>query len=111
MNEPAEYAIPQAPETLGDIMPQSPDLRGERLAVLRRLFPDLFDGEGQLAEEELRKLTAPSRAAVGERYEFPWTGKARSKREAFTPSRAALVYDEKRSVSPETAEGNAIVEG
>jgi adenine-specific DNA-methyltransferase len=75
-------------ETVADLMPQTPDLNAERLAVLRKLFPDLFDGEGRLLQEELRKLVDPSRPATSERYEFPWTSKSRSKREAFTPSRA-----------------------
>ncbi len=102
---------PVPSETVAGLMPQSPDLRTERLAELRKMFPDLFDGEGRLIEEELRKLAHPDRAATAERYEFPWAGKARSKREAFTPSRAALVYDKDRSVNPENAGGNLIIEG
>jgi adenine-specific DNA-methyltransferase len=99
------------PETVADLMPQTPDLRGERLAALRKLFPDLFDGEGRLQEKELRSLADPSYYPAAERYEFPWTGKARSKREAFTPSRAALVYDKSRSFHPDMAGGNVIIEG
>lgn len=98
-------------ETISALTPQTPNLSVERLAALRKLFPDLFDGEGHLVEEELRKLADPNRPTVGERYDFPWTGKTRSKREAFTPSRAALVYDPKRSVNPDKAGGNVIVEG
>jgi len=98
-------------ETVADLMPQSPDLRGERLAALHKLFPDLFDGEGRIVEKELRALADPAYVPVGERYEFPWTGKTRSKREAFTPSRAALLYDPKRSVNPDKAGGNVIIEG
>ncbi len=99
------------PETVADLMPQTPDLRAERLATLRKLFPDLFDGEGRLQEKELRALIDPAYHPAAERYEFQWTGKTRSKREAFTPSRAALVYDEKRSVNPDKAGGNVIIEG
>jgi adenine-specific DNA-methyltransferase len=108
MSEPNDSA---ASGTIAGLMPQTPDPRGERLAALRKLFPDLFDGEGHLIEEELRKLADPTRPAIGERYEFLWTGKSRSKREAFTPSRAALVYDERRSVNPDKAGGNVIIEG
>lgn len=112
--------------TVADLMPESPNLRAERLAELRRLFPDLFDGEGRLHERELRQLTKPDASQVKERYDFTWSGKAASKREAFTPSRAALVYDETRSVAPSIAKkgtvntpanwpqhaaGNVIVEG
>lgn len=99
------------PETVADLMPQTPDLRAERLAVFRKLFPDLFNGEGHLQERELRALIDPAYHPTAERYEFPWTGKTRSKREAFTPSRAALVYDKQRSVNPEKAGGNVIIEG
>jgi adenine-specific DNA-methyltransferase len=97
--------------TIADLMPQTPDLRAERLAALRKLFPDLFDGEGRLQEKELRALADSGYHPVAERYEFPWTGKTRSKREAFTPSRTALVYDSKRSVNPDLAGGSVIIEG
>lgn len=100
-----------APETIADLMPQTPDLRLERLATLRKLFPDLFDGEGRLQEKELRALADSAYHPAAERYEFLWTGKTRSKREAFTPSRAALVYDDTRSVNPDMAGGNVIIEG
>ncbi len=107
----AETSDNPAPETIADLMPQTPDLLGERLATLRELFPDLFDGEGGLLEKELRALADPSYHPAAERYEFSWTGKTRSKREAFAPSRAALVYDAKRSVNPDKAGGNVIIEG
>ena len=100
-----------APETLADLMPRTPDLRAERLTALRKLFPDLFDGEGRLQEKELLALADSAYHPAAERYEFSWTGKTRSKREAFTPSRAALVYDGARSVNPDKADGNVIVEG
>ena len=43
--------------------------------------------------------------------EFRWFGKANAKRNAFTPTLASLEYDHERSVNPELAEGNAIIEG
>ena len=43
--------------------------------------------------------------------EFRWFGKANAKRNAFTPTLASLDYDHERSVNPELAEGNAIIEG
>jgi hypothetical protein len=33
------------PESLNDLLPTTPDLRQERLAGLKRLFPDLFTNE------------------------------------------------------------------
>ena len=98
-------------ERLSDLLPTTPDGREERLAELRRLFPDLFTDEGRLDPGELRRLVEPGAAHEAERYEFKWYGKAASKREAFTPTTATLVYDEARSVNPEEAGGNLIIEG
>jgi adenine-specific DNA-methyltransferase len=97
-------------ETLKDLMLQTPDLNAERIAKLKELFPDLFNGEGQLDEDELRQLIDPQSARGNERYEFRWFGKSQAKRDAFTPGRATLVFDEGRSVNPQAA-GNLIIEG
>ena len=98
-------------ETLNDLLPVTPDVRAERLAELKRLFPDLFANEGRLNPDELRQLVEPNEVHETERYEFKWYGKAASKREAFTPTTATLVYDEARSVNPDKADGNMIIEG
>ena len=89
----------------------TPDGRQERLEELKRLFPDLFTNEGKLNPDELKQLIEPNEIHEAERYEFKWYGKAASKREAFTPTTATLVYDEARSVKPELADGNMIIEG
>lgn len=77
----------------------SPDGREARLEELRRLFPDLFDGEGSLDEKALRQLVADEVGHVAERFRFEWAGKAQSKRFAFAPSKATLVYNPERSVN------------
>lgn len=77
----------------------SPDGREARLAELRRLFPDLFDGEGLLNEKALKQLISEEVGHVTERFRFEWAGKAQSKRFAFAPSKATLVYDAARSVN------------
>lgn len=79
--------------------------------MLKRLFPDLLTNEGRLNPEELKQLVEPNTVHEAERYEFKWYGKAASKREAFTPTTATLVYDEARSVNPDKADGNMIIEG
>jgi adenine-specific DNA-methyltransferase len=99
------------PTTLNDLLPLTPGVRAERLAELKRLFPDLFTNEGRLNPDELRQLVEPNEVHETERYEFKWYGKAASKREAFTPTTATLVYDEARSVNPDQADGNMIIEG
>jgi len=82
----------------------SPNGREARLAELRRLFPDLFDGEGVLDENALRQLAIEEAGHVTERFRFEWAGKAQSKRFAFAPSKATLIYDPARSVN---ADGTA----
>ena len=99
------------PVTLNDLLPTTSDGRAERLAELKRLFPDLFTNEGRLNPDELKRLVEPNEVHETERYEFKWYGKAASKREAFTPTTATLVYDGERSVHPEKADGNMIIEG
>jgi adenine-specific DNA-methyltransferase len=89
----------------------SPDINAERLAELKRLFPDLFSNEGRLNIDELKKVADPALVTESERYDFRWYGKTASKREAFTPSRAALIYEPGRSEKPEKADGNIIIEG
>ena len=89
----------------------SPDLNTERLSTLKKLFPDLFSNEGRLNLDELKKVVDPALVTEAERYDFRWYGKTRSKRNAFTPSRAALVHDPARSVNPDKANGNLIIEG
>ncbi|MGA2544482.1 MAG: site-specific DNA-methyltransferase [Verrucomicrobiota bacterium] len=98
-------------ESLNDHLPLSPDHNAERLAALKNLFPDLFSNDGRLNVDELRKVVDPALVSETERYDFRWYGKTKSKREAFTPSRAALIFDPARSVIPEKAGGNMIIEG
>ena len=87
---------------------QTPDQLQERLAHLKAKFPDLFTNEGKLNPVELQRLTQEEGR---ERFDFTWWGKAAAKRKAFTPTTAALRYDAARSVNPELANGNAIIEG
>ncbi len=90
---------------------QTPDLNKERLEKLKTLFPDIFTVEGKLNPDELKKIIDPDLVKETERFEFKWFGKSEAKRNAFTPSKATLVYDETRSVNPDMADGNMIIEG
>lgn len=94
-----------------DRMPATPDLNQERLDQLRAIMPDLFTNDGALNPDELKRLVDPDLVPESERFEFRWFGKADAKRNAFTPTLATLEYDQERSVNPELAEGNAIIEG
>lgn len=97
-------------ETYKDHITLSPDMNEERLNTLRELFPDWFTQEGFLDINEVKKAANPNSVDETERYEFRWFGKTAAKRNAFTPTRATLHYDEKRSVNAETTE-NIIIEG
>lgn len=87
---------------------QTPNLLQEQLERLKVEFPDLFTNEGQLNPLELLRLTGQQGR---EHFDFQWWGKSQAKRNAFTPTTAALRYDEARSVNPDKAGGNAIIEG
>src|SRR5690625_2777559 len=89
---------------------QSHDWNKERLETLKKLYPDLFINEGNISIQEIAKILNYAGANEVERYEFRWFGKSNAKREAFTPTDATLVYDEQRSVNPESSE-NIIIEG
>lgn len=89
---------------------QSHDWNKERLEQLKQLMPDLFTNDGQLNINELKKVVDASLVNETERYEFRWFGKSNSKREAFTPTDATLIYDEHRSLNPNDSE-NIIIEG
>ena len=97
-------------ETVNDYMPLSNDWNNERLHNLKQMFPDWFTSEGSLNIDEVKKAVNPDSVNETERYEFRWFGKSYEKRKAFTPSNATLVFDEDRSVNPETSE-NLIIEG
>lgn len=97
--------------TLNDRLLGTPDINRERLDTLKKLFPDLFSNEGNLNIDELKKVVNSDLVTEAERYDFRWYGKTRAKRNAFTPSRAALVFDPVRSVNPDKANGNLIIEG
>lgn len=97
-------------ENIDDLMPLSNDWNKERLTQLKKLFPDLFTNEGKLNIDELKKVIDPASVSETERYEFRWFGKSAAKRNAYTPSNATLMFDEKRSLNPTESE-NIIIEG
>jgi len=97
-------------ENIQDLMPNSSDGNKERRETLKKLFPDLFTNEGDISISEIMKILNYAGVSETERYEFRWFGKSNAKRNAFTPSNATLIYDEKRSVNPAESE-NLIIEG
>lgn len=96
-------------EDLNKINKTSPNLLDERLAELKRLFPDLFDGNGNLNDKELKDLLSEYTTPQVEKFTFEWGGKSASKKLAFTPSKATLVPDKERSVNFDDTQ-NLIIE-
>lgn len=96
---------------INDLLVTSPDQIKERLKALKEAFPDLFTDEGKLNPVELKQLFGDEVTTDKEHYAFSWSGKGKAKQHAFTPSRAALTYDPKRSINPDKANGNMIIEG
>ncbi len=97
-------------ENINDLMPLSKDWNKERLETLKKILPDIFNNEGKLNIDELIKIVDSDSVNEIERYEFRWFGKSASKRNAYTPSNATLIFDESRSVNSENTE-NIIIEG
>lgn len=50
------------------------DGNSERLATLKKLYPDLFTSEGKLNIAELQKLADPNSINETEKFEFKWFG-------------------------------------
>lgn len=88
----------------------TPDYRLERLATMKKLYPDLFTDEGELNVEELHALVHEHGVSVTEKFEFKWPGKSYAKKSAFTPSKARLLPQPERSVNFDTTQ-NVIIEG
>ncbi len=88
----------------------TPDLQAERVSELKRLFPDLFNGEGKLDEQALRALCSPDGASFVRQFVFNWYGKQEAKELALKPSCATLLAEPERSVNFDTTE-NVIIEG
>ncbi len=95
---------------LNKILASSPNKRQEILDEIKKLYPTLIQEDGALNEKELKALSDGYEKTESERYEFKWAGKTASKRFAFTPSKARLVPDEKRSVEFAKTQ-NLIIEG
>lgn len=88
----------------------SPNLLDQRIASLKTLMPDLFDGDGNLDEIALRDLSFKYSQPRTEKFIFSWNGKQGSKRIAFEPSRATLKANIESSKNLATTK-NLLIEG
>jgi adenine-specific DNA-methyltransferase len=89
---------------------ETPDLRAERLADLRQLFPEAFS-EGKLNFDQLRLILGDDYERPNqERYSFSWAGKTDAVRLAQMPTRATLLPCPEESVNWDTTQ-NVFIEG
>ena len=92
------------------IQKQSHNNYEELLLSLKKIYPTLFNDEGNLNEDELRNFLKQFASTSEGKYEFNWAGKMSAKRNAFTTSRAMLKPDKDRSIDFDNTE-NLIIEG
>lgn len=95
---------------MNKVAKQSEDLYKEKIEQLRKIYPALFNDEGNLNEDELRSFLKQFASTSEGKYEFNWAGKMSAKRNAFTTSRAMLKPDKERSIDFDNTE-NLIIEG
>lgn len=88
----------------------TPDLRAERIAELKRLIPEIFDGEGNLNEKELEKLVDDKEQVAVDRFRFEWAEKSEAKRQAYESAVSTLLADKKVSKKFDETE-NLLIEG
>ncbi len=96
----------------GDTQPvtlTSADPNAERVAQMRRLFPECF-ADGRIDFDKLRAALGDSVASGPERFTFSWAGRADAAALLQTPSRATLVPKPKESENWDTTR-NLFVEG
>jgi len=100
--------MPKKPEQSAAIT--SLDVRREIIEKMRAAYPPLFSDEGNLNKAELEALLKDFEVNDVVKFEFRWAGKMGSKKTAFTPSKARLQADPKRSVNFDDTQ-NVIIEG
>ncbi len=87
----------------------SADVRAERVAALRELFPEAVT-EGKVDFDRLREALGDAVDERAERYSFSWAGRREAIRLLQSPSRAALVPVNDEAVEAETT-NNLFIEG
>ncbi|HUT03673.1 MAG TPA: site-specific DNA-methyltransferase [bacterium] len=87
----------------------TPDIVEKNIEKLRELFPEVFT-EGRIDFETLRETLGDHIDGRDERYSFTWSGKARARRLAQTPSTGTLRPCPEESVNWDTTQ-NLFIEG
>ena len=87
----------------------SADPTAERVAQLRKLFPECY-ADGRIDFDKLRAALGDAVASGPERFTFSWAGRADAANVLQTPSRATLVPKPNESVNWDTTR-NLFIEG
>lgn len=88
---------------------KSLDLKAQRLAQLREIFPE-FVSEGRLDLSAVKEVLGDDDLTNPDHYELSWAGKAEARREIQKQTTATLVPDKTKSINFETAD-NTFIEG
>lgn len=88
---------------------KSLDLKAQRLAQLREIFPEFFS-EGRLDLSAVNEVLGDGEIAAADRYELSWAGKAEARREIQKQTTATLIPDKNGSVDFERSK-NIFIEG
>lgn len=88
---------------------KSLDLKAQRLAQLREIFPEFFS-EGRLDLAAVKEVLGDDELTTQDRYELSWAGKAESRREIQKQTTATLIPEKEASINFDTSE-NIFIEG
>ena len=88
---------------------KSLDLKAQRLAQLREIFPEFFS-EGRLDLSAVKEVLGDEELTIPDHYELSWAGKAEARREIQKQTTATLIPDKEGSINFDTSE-NVFIEG
>lgn len=88
---------------------RSLDITKQNIEQLKQIFPDVFT-EGKVDFEALKAALGEIVDDSAERYNFTWSGKAKARQIAQTPSTGTLLPSKEKSVNWDTTE-NLFIEG
>ena len=92
-----------------DIDGKSLDVKAEKLAQLKRIFPEFFSEE-KIDLKRIKELLTDDEITDSDRYELSWAGKAEARREIQKQTSATLLPD-KTASSDFDASKNVFIDG
>jgi len=74
---------------MADLTGKTPDIAEENIAILKEIFPDVFE-DGKVDFDKLKQVLGDYVDDSAERYNFSWNGKGRALRLAQSPTTGTL---------------------